>query len=167
MNKKFFEYLSELNESEEDLDIYDDIENEIDFENEYEDTLMEEAFMEGYMDALNEMTTITTNPLPIIGGGDIKGDILSAMGIGDGPDRAAAIKKYLDNGNVFKGGLIGGIYGTKGGMLYRNNRYLPGSDNKDINSDADNFMALYARLKPADRKKLMNDFKKSLKKLSN
>ena len=38
-----------LFESEEDLDIYDDIENELDFDNEYED-----AFLEGYYDALCE-----------------------------------------------------------------------------------------------------------------
>jgi len=166
MNKKFFEYLSELNESEEDLDVYDDIENEIEFENDYEDTLMEEAFMEGYKDALNEIVNIKTNPLPIIGGGDIKGDILSALGIGDGPTRAAAIKNYLDKGNTFKGGLIGGTYGTKNGILYRDNKFLPGSDTKDINSDADNFMALYARLKPSDRKKIMDDFKKAIKNIS-
>lgn len=144
-----------LFESEEDLDIYDDIENELDFDNEYED-----AFLEGYYDALNEMKM---NPLPIIGGGDLKGDVMSIFGLGNGPDRAAAVKSYLDKGNTIKGGLIGGTYGTNAGMLYRNNRFLPGGDNIDVESVAAYFQSIFLRLKPDDRKKLLNSLKNKLK----
>lgn len=144
-----------LFESEEDLDIYDDIENELDFNNEYED-----AFLEGYYDALNEMKM---NPLPIIGGGDLKGDVMSIFGLGNGPDRAAAVKSYLDKGNTIKGGLIGGTYGTNSGMLYRNNRFLPGGDNLDVESVAAYFQSIFLRLKPNDRKKLLNLLKNKIK----
>lgn len=145
-------YYDALEEAEENLNYYDDIENEIDFDNKYED-----AYMEGYYDALNE---IVTNPLPIIGGGDVKGDILAAFGLGNGPDRAAAIKNYFDNGGKIIGGLIGGEYGTKAGMMYRKNKFLPGSANTDIESVAANYATLFARLKPSDRKKLLNDLKR-------
>jgi hypothetical protein len=144
-----------LFETEDDLDIYDDIENEVDFENEYED-----AFLEGYLDALNEMRM---NPLPIIGGGDVKGDIMSIFGLGNGPDRAAAIKNYLDAGNTIKGGLIGGTYGTKAGMLYRNNKYLPGGSNIDAESTSLYLQSLFLKLKPEDRKKVLNILKTKLR----
>lgn len=138
-----------LYESEE---FYDDYEDEM-----YDD--FEEAYLEGYISALNEMKT---NPFPIIGGNDVGGDILSSIGFGNGPDRAAAVKNYLDKGNTIKGGLIGGEYGTQGGMLYRKNRFLGGADNYDYQSTAYALQALFLRLKPSDRKKLLGDLKKTV-----
>jgi len=120
----------------------------------------EEAFLEGYMDALNE---IVSNPLPILGGGDLQGDILATFGLGNGPERAAAIKNYFDNGGTITGGLIGGTYGSKLGAAYRNNKYLPGGFNADFVSPSANMQAMFLRLKPADRKKLLNDLRKRKK----
>lgn len=137
-------------ESEEDLDIYDDIGSEIDFDNEYED-----AFLEGYYDAINEMRM---NPLPIIGGGDFKGDIKAGYGFGDEPYRIDAVKDYLMQGNTIKGGIIGGTYGiTKGGIGYRKNKVFPGYD---YNVDDSIYRNIFLRLKPADRKKIMNAYYK-------
>jgi len=124
--------------------------------------MYEEAFLEGYMDALNEI--ISSNPLPIIGGGDPVNDLLAVYGLGNGPERAAAIKNYFDNGGLIKGGLLGRTYGTENGMLYRKNRWLPGKMSPTENSDYENFNAFFIRLKPRDRKKIMDEYKKSLKK---
>jgi len=145
-------YYDALAEAEDDLDIYDDYDNEIDFDNEYED-----AYMEGYYTALDE---IISNPLPIIGGGDIKGDILAHFGLGNGPERAAAIKNYYDTGNTITGGLLGGTYGTQGGMAYRKNKYLPGEAGSQIDGPMI-YQSMFMRLKPADRKKIMDIYKKT------
>jgi len=145
-------YMDAFDEAEEDLDVYDYDNDEVDFDNEYED-----SFMEGYYTAINE---IISNPLPVIGGGDIKGDLLSMFGLGNGPERAAAIKNYFDNGNTIQGGLLGGTYGQTNGVSYRNNRYLPGSGNT-AGANAGSMAGydfLYMRLKPDDRKKIMSDY---------
>jgi len=159
MDKKPFDeayiqgYYDALNEMENNTnyDIYDDIENEADFDNEYED-----AFLEGFNDAMND---IKTNPFPIIGGHDIKGDLLAMYQMGNGPERIAAIKAYLDTGKKITGGLIGGEYGTEGGVFYRKNKFLPGSA---VNpEEAAGYISLYSRLRPQDRKRIMDAYKKS------
>ena len=146
-----FDYLYE---SEEDLDIYDYDDDTLDFDNSYED-----AYLEGYYDALCEMKM---NPLPIIGGGDFKGDIMSIYNMGDMPHRVGAVRNYLSKGNTIKGGMFGGVYGmTPEGVAYRKNRFLPGSYND--NSGDVFFDDIYLRLKPADRKKLITDYMKKHK----
>lgn len=136
-------------EAEEDLDIYDDVECEVDLDNKYED-----AYLEGYLDAINEMKM---NPLGIIGGGDIKGDLRAIYGIGDAPHRIDAVKYYMSKGNTIKGGIIGRTYGmTPEGTSYIKNRFLKGATTDDTGDEF--FEDIYLRLKPADRKKIMQDY---------
>ena len=132
----------------------------------YYDAYLEDAyndeFLDGYYDALEEAQT-NLNLLPVIGGGDLKGDIKDILTIGNQPERAAAVKYYMDNGNTFKGAFTGGIYGNKNGMPYRKHGILPGSSNYPAISNSTVYDNIYLHLNPTDRERIMKDYMKKNK----
>lgn len=95
----------------------------------------EDAFLEGYMDAINEMKDGDfDNPTKLrffgtIGGGNFKKDMKSVFGIGNDDDSRIKVMEYaMQKGEVFKEPFLAGNgkYGHKSGKLYRKNGIFPG-----------------------------------------
>lgn len=137
-----------------------------------------EAFLEGYMDAINEIKDGDFgNPQHLrffgtLGGGDIKSDLKQIFGIGnDDTVRLAAMEYAMDRGETFKTNTFGfgGTYGKKGGKLYRQNALLPGGTTVDrylqgaeIGSD-EKLLGIFRHLPPNQRKRIMDQYLKSKK----
>lgn len=139
------------------LEGYSDALLEMEQDSDYED-----AYLEGYYAALNEETKNSRIIAPTLRGGDISGDLKNGLGIGSAKERSSAVKKYLKNGNTIKAGLLQREYGIDDeGTMYRKNRFFNGNQTVDM-SDA-TAQELYRRLSPEDRAEIMKNYKRKKK----
>lgn len=157
----------------------------------------EDIYLEGYYDALQYLLEIKDGNFDdptkmrffgMIGGGDLKGDMASLLGVSDKDSiKIKAMQYAMEKGETFKEPFISGNgkYGHKDGKLYRENGIFPGgrvtstiryndystfTDGTGMTHtiktgshtipDETRYLDMYRHLKPKDRDRILNQYKK-------